>query len=102
MSMELALIGGLAATTFAIKAAGPVALGGRSLPPALRSVVALMAPALMAALVVTSAFADGRRLALGSETAGVAAAALALACRRSILVAVALAAVVTALLRAVA
>ena len=46
--------------TMAIKAAGPVLLGGRPLPDRLRAVVALLAPALLAALVATTAFADGQ------------------------------------------
>ena len=59
-----------------IKSAGPIALGGRELPPWFANVVALMAPALLAALVVTSALADGEHLAVGPDTAGVAAAGL--------------------------
>ncbi|MGQ0608933.1 MAG: AzlD domain-containing protein, partial [Chloroflexota bacterium] len=37
--------------TIAIKAAGPVLLGGRPLPERVQGVVALLAPALLAALV---------------------------------------------------
>ena len=55
-----ALIGACAVITAAIKAAGPVALGGRALPLWFSSVIALMAPALFAALVVTQALANGR------------------------------------------
>ena len=39
--------------TVALKSVGPVLLGGRPLPDHLTGVVALLAPALLAALVVT-------------------------------------------------
>ena len=37
--------------TIACKAAGPIVLGGRSLPPQLAGIVDMLAPALLAALV---------------------------------------------------
>ena len=46
----------LAVGTVVIKAAGPVLLGGRDLPPRLSGVVARLAPALLAALVVVETF----------------------------------------------
>jgi len=94
------VIAGAAVVTFAIKAAGPVALGGRDLPPAFTRVIALMAPALLAALIVTAALAEGRRLAIGADTAGVAAAVLVMARFSSVIGAVVGAAAVTAGLRA--
>ena len=100
MSETAALIAGCAIVTFAIKAAGPVALGGRELPLAFRSVVTLLAPALFSALVVTQALADGKHLAVGPETAGVAAGALVAWRTGHIVACVVVAAVVTALLRA--
>ena len=101
MSSELWLIiAGTALVTAAIKAAGPIAFGGRELPPRVAVVIALLAPALLAALIVTQAFADGGRLALGADTAGVVVAGIVLARGASILVGVGLAVVVTALLRA--
>ena len=87
--------------TAAIKAAGPVALGGRELPSWFSSIVAMMAPALFAALVVTQALANGRDWAVGADTAGVALAGLAAWRGASVIVVVAIAAVTTALLRAV-
>ena len=72
MSTGATVIAGCALVTFAIKAAGPVALGGRELPIWFTSVVVLLAPALLAALVATQALADGDRLAIGADTAGVA------------------------------
>jgi hypothetical protein len=50
MSSTVLLIGGSALVTALIKAVGPVALGGRDLPLAFSRVIALMAPALLAAL----------------------------------------------------
>ena len=95
------LIGGCAIVTFAIKAAGPVALGGRELPAGLHRVIALMAPALLAALVVTQALADGRNQHVGADTAGVAAAGVVVWRGGSVVPAVAIAVAVTAALRAV-
>ena len=56
------LIAGCVVTTVLIKAAGPVVLGGRDLPPVFLRVIACMAPALLAALVVTSAVRTGRAI----------------------------------------
>ena len=96
-----AMVGLCALVTAAIKAAGPVALGGRELPSRFNGVISLMAPALLAALVCVSALADGDRWAIGADTAGVAVAGLALWRGVSIVAAVVIAAAVTALLRAV-
>ncbi|MDX6688795.1 MAG: hypothetical protein QOG15_252 [Solirubrobacteraceae bacterium] len=102
MSSELWLIiGGATAVTAAIKAAGPIALGGRELPGWAGSVIELMAPALLAALIVTAALADGHRLTVGPDTAGVALAGIALVRGVSIVTGVVIAVVVTAGLRAV-
>lgn len=87
------------AGTIALKSFGPVVLGGRPLPPAIRGPVALLAPSLLAALVVTQTFADGRDLVLDARAAGVGAAALAIALRAPLLVVVIVAAVATAVVR---
>ena len=84
----------------AIKAAGPVLVGGRDLPPRVVAVIALLAPALLAALVVTQTFGEDRHLVLDERAIGVAVAGLMLALRAPVLIAVALAAVATALTRA--
>jgi branched-subunit amino acid transport protein len=88
------------AATVALKAAGPVLLGERELPPRMRGLVGLLAPALLAALVVTQAFASGRHVVLDARLSGVAAAVIALWLRAPVLVAVVVAAAVTAGLRA--
>jgi hypothetical protein len=66
-------------------------------------VIALLAPALLAALVVVETFGrpDGT-LEVDQRAAGVAAAGAALALRAPILLVIAIAAVVTALVRALA
>jgi branched-subunit amino acid transport protein len=86
--------------TAAIKAVGPIALGGRELPTWFTSVVILLSPALLAALVATQAFAEGDHLALSADTAGVAAGGLAIWRTGSIIACVVLAAAVTAGVRA--
>ena len=100
MSTITVVIVGCAVITAAIKASGPVALGGRDLPIWASSVIALLAPALLSALVVTSALADGRHLAVGADTVGVACGGALSLAGRSIVLSVVVAAVVTASLRA--
>jgi branched-subunit amino acid transport protein len=100
MSATWATIAGLAVTTAAIKAAGPVALGGRELPEWALRLISLVAPALLGALVVVETFGKGKDLVIDARVAGVAAAALVLAARLSVLWAVGAAAVVAALVRA--
>jgi branched-subunit amino acid transport protein len=97
-----AIVGGAAAVTALIKGIGPFALGGRELPGWFARVVVLLAPALLAALVITSAAADGTHLHIGADTAGVAAAGFALWRGASVIVGVVVAAGLTAALRAIA
>jgi branched-subunit amino acid transport protein len=101
MNTSVALIGGCALVTYAIKGIGPLALGGRDLPVWFTSVVILMAPALFAALVATQALADGDHLAVGANTAGVAAGGFVAWRFGSVIGCVVVAAGVTALLRAI-
>ena len=96
------LIAATAGVTVVIKAAGPVAFGGRPLPRALASVVELLAPALLAALVVTQALANGSELAVGADTAGVALGGVAAVGGASVTLSVGVAAATTALLRVIA
>jgi len=92
-------IGALTVISFAIKAAGPVALGGRELPAAAERLIVLLPAALLSALVVVQTFASGRELVLDARAAGLAAAVVALLLRAPFLVVVASAAITTALLR---
>lgn len=97
------MIGLIAAGTVAIKAIGPIALGGRELPPRLEGVVACLAPSLLAALVVVDLFGgEDRTLAVDETALGAVAAVGALVAKLPVVVVVAVAAVVTAVARAVA
>ncbi|HZC13425.1 MAG TPA: AzlD domain-containing protein [Thermoleophilaceae bacterium] len=100
MSAAVVLVGGCAIVTALLKAAGPIALGGRDIPLWVTSMIVLLAPALLAALVFTQAFADGSRLAVGAETAGVVAGGLVAWRSGSIVACVVVAAALTAALRA--
>lgn len=94
-------IAGCTVVTALIKAIGPVALGGREIPARLNGVIVLMAPALLAALVVTSTFAVGDQWHVGASTVGVAVAGVILWRRGPLLLAVLVAVLVTAGLRLV-
>ncbi len=87
--------------TIAIKATGPLLLGGRQLPERLLGVVSLLAPALLAALVATLTVGAERALVLDARSAGVAAGAAALWLRAPTIVVVVVAALVTVGARAV-
>lgn len=94
-------VGGLCLATAAIKAFGPLAFGGRTLPPALARIIPLLAPALLAALVITETFAgDQRALVVDARAGGVAVAGIAIGRGAPLPVVVLLAAGVTAALRA--
>ena len=100
MSATWTTVVAIGLATIALKAAGPVLLGGRTPGPRLISVLELLAPALLAALVVTQVFAGRGGLVLDERLVGVAAAALALVLRAPLLVVVVVAAVATAVVRA--
>ncbi len=89
-----------ALTTLVAKGIGPAVVGERDLPAPVTRVVVLLASALLTALVVTNALADGQRLHVGADTAGVAVAGLLLWRRAPLLVVVVTAAAVTAGFRA--
>lgn len=80
-------------------AAGPVLLGGRPLPVRVKSVVALLAPALLAALVATATLGDGQSLVVDARIIGMGAAVAALALRAPTLEVVVAAALAGALAR---
>jgi branched-subunit amino acid transport protein len=85
--------------TIAFKAAGPVVIGRRELPPRVQSLVELLAPVMLIALVVTQTFGGDQEIEIDARVAGVGAAVVALAFRAHIIVAMAIAALVTALVR---
>jgi branched chain amino acid efflux pump len=100
MTAAWIMVGLLAVGTVAIKAAGPIALGGRELPEQLSGVVARLAPSLLAALVVVDTFGGDRELVIDETAVGLVAAAAALLAKLPIFVVVVLAAVSTAAARA--
>jgi len=87
------------AGTMAIKAAGPLLLGSRPLPASVQRVVALLAPALLAALVATAALGVGQPLLIDARMIGLGAAALALVLRAPVLLVVVIAAATAAVAR---
>jgi branched-subunit amino acid transport protein len=87
--------------TIALKAAGPVLAAGRELPEGASRVVELLAPALLAALVATQAFATDEELVLDERAAGLLAGGVAILVRAPLLVVVVAAAATAAGLRAI-
>ena len=85
--------------TWAFKAAGPVLLGDRQLPPRVASVVDVLAPAMLAALVVTQTVGGDRELVIDARLAGVIAGGIAVWLRAPLLVVMVVAAVTAALIR---
>jgi branched-subunit amino acid transport protein len=100
MSQAWLVVGLVGAGTIAIKAIGPVLLGGRPLPERLSSVIELLAPALLGALVAVQTFGNGQALAVDERVFGVAVAAIAIWRKAPLLLVVILATVATALARA--
>jgi len=85
--------------TAAMKAAGPVLLGGRRLPDRAMKVIGLLAPAVLAALIVTQTLAGDHRYVFDARLAGMGTAVIAVVLRAPMLVVLVVAAVVTALWR---
>ncbi len=85
--------------TIACKAAGPVLVGRRTLPPRLQSCVELLAPVMLVALVVTQTFGGDEEIEIDARVVGVGVAAVAILLRAPVIVAMAIAALVTALVR---
>jgi len=94
--LVIAVVG---AVTMVFKAAGPVMLGRRELPPRLASVVEVLAPAMLAALVVTQTVGGDRELVVDERLAGVAAGAIAIRLRAPLIAVMAVAAAIAALIR---
>lgn len=101
MTTPLWFVVALGFGTMLIKAAGPVAFGGRGLPPRLADMMALAGPALLAALAGVLTFADGPALVVDGRLGGLLVAGVGLLLRLPLLVIVIAAAAATALLRAV-
>jgi branched-subunit amino acid transport protein len=87
------------AATITLKAVGPVLLGQRQLPSWLSGPVALLAPAVLAAFVVTEAVGSHRSIVADARLIGVGAGVIAIALRAPILLVVIVAATAAALAR---
>ncbi len=86
--------------TIVFKAAGPVFLGKRALPARIGSMVELLAPVMLMALVATQAFGGDEELEVDARVPGVAVAAVAIWLKAPVIVAMVIAGVVTGLIRA--
>jgi branched-subunit amino acid transport protein len=87
------------AATILFKAAGPVFLGRRPLPPRVAAIVALLAPVMLIALVATQTFGSGQSITVDARIPGVLAGAFALWRGVPLVPAMVVGAVVTAGLR---
>jgi branched-subunit amino acid transport protein len=99
MSAAWATVIAVGGGTAVLKAVGPVVVGGRPLPPRLLGLLSMLAPALLAALVIDEGFASGRSLVLDARVAGLAAGASAVMLRAPIWAVVVAGAAATALVR---
>ena len=96
--LVIAIVG---AVTILFKASGPVLLGRQELPPRALAVVEVLAPAMLAALVVTQTVGGNRELLLDARLAGVAAGAVAVWLRAPLIVVMIVAALTAAVIRLV-
>jgi branched-subunit amino acid transport protein len=99
MTEAWVLVIAVGTATVVLKAAGPVFLGRRPLPERIQSMVDLLAPVMLTALVVTQTFGGDGELSLDARVPGVAAAAVAIRLRVPLVGAMVVAALVTSLVR---
>jgi branched-subunit amino acid transport protein len=92
----IAIVG---AATMLFKAAGPVLLGARELPPRVTAVVEVLAPAMLAALVVTQTVGGDREIVVDERLVGIAAGGIAVWLRAPLLAVMVVAAAAAALVR---
>jgi branched-subunit amino acid transport protein len=97
--MSWLVIAVVGAVTILFKASGPVLLGKRELPARVASVVEVLAPAMLAALVVTQTVGGDRELVVDERLAGVAAGAVAVWLKAPLLAVMVVAAATAALIR---
>ena len=72
--MSWAALLGFAAGSYALKAIGPLGLGGREPGPLASRLITLIAVPLLAALIVVQTLGDGQRLALDARVPALAVA----------------------------
>ena len=97
--MNWVVIAVVGAVTMAFKASGPVLLGRRELPSRVASVVDVLAPAMLAALVVTQTVGGDRELVFDERLAGVVVGGVAVWLRAPLIAVMAVAAAAAALIR---
>lgn len=100
MSAGWATVLAVGVGTVLLKAVGPVGVAGRRLPARAEVLLGLLAPAILAALVVTETFASGRALVADARLAGVGAGIVCVALRAPLWVVVLAGALATAGVRA--
>jgi branched chain amino acid efflux pump len=95
------VIAALAVGTFVTKAAGPAILGERPLPDRLTGVIALLAPALLAGLVIMETFngSEPHHVVVDARAVGLIAAVAGRLLRLPLPVILAIAAAATAVTR---
>ncbi|HEU4399260.1 MAG TPA: AzlD domain-containing protein [Actinomycetota bacterium] len=96
MSSAWTIVVAVGAATVALKALGPVLLGGRQLPTPALAAIGLLAPALLAALVITQVVDGPDGLTVDARALGLTAAVVALLLRAPTLLVIVAAAAVTA------
>jgi len=85
--------------TFALKSAGPLVLGDRSLPRRVQQAVDLLPAALLAALTIVSTVGDGREIVIDARLVGLVVAGIALWQRLPFVVVIVMASAATAFTR---
>jgi branched-subunit amino acid transport protein len=100
MTATWAAVAIVGVVTIGLKSAGTLILQGREIPARLAGMIELLAPVMLAALVVTNTFGGDHKLVLDPRAAGLAAAAISIVLRAPLLVTVIVAAVTAALVRA--
>ena len=96
MSAAWATVLAVGAGTVVLKSVGPVGVANKELPPRVAELLSMVAPAILAALVVAETFAHGRSLVVDARLAGVAAGAVAIALRAPLWVVIVAGALATA------
>jgi uncharacterized membrane protein len=99
MSDALIVLVVLAAGTYVLKAAGPLALGNRRLPVRLQSLVDLLPAALLASLAIVSTVGDGPAVTLDARLVGLVFAGVALWRRAPFVIVIVVASTATAAVR---
>ncbi len=94
--LVIAVVG---AVTIAFKASGPVLLGRRELPPRALALVEVLAPAMLAALVVTQTIGGDRAIVLDERLAGVVVGGVAVWLRAPLIAVMVVAGATAALIR---